>query len=225
MIPADLFTVLREPILELPTLLGILAAPLDSLGLLKPSWRNYKQTSLEPGSLQFQRHVPVLQQLILTHIAPTWSDVLAEDSLSDFLLQFFCPDIFSFTLPVAGDIAVLAYSTILSIPLTETSIDILDRLTLHYPIDRLHKSIFESDASPPKRQANWTDYLRNFTMVPDKVSNALGARKQPPLHLGHSHYFEHASIRTEMLIEALSADYSNGEFFHSTIMVDKYLNI
>jgi telomere length regulation protein len=208
----DAITRLQSPISDLPTLLPLLCSPLGSLGLLPPPFRKYNSEPLVEGTLDLAKHIPALQRALLEHVVPTWESTLAEEKKTVLLTQYFCPDPFSFTLPAAGDIALHAYSSILSLPLTEYSIKMLARLSIEYPVDRLHAAIFSTrnTDSVQKQLITWEDCLRNVAAVPAKVANAAGGIARIPPELEQKKYFENVSLRCEILIFAWSTAWIPG---------------
>ncbi|GLB35344.1 putative telomere length regulation protein [Lyophyllum shimeji] len=201
----DVIDALQRPVPDLPTLLVLLSAPLDSLGLLPPQFRRYNTTPLPRGSVGVHKHIPSFQRVLLEHIAPTWDTILAEENATPLLDQYFCPDSFSYASPVAGDVALLAYSTITAQALTTYAIYLLTRLASEYPIDRLHSAVFSwNSEQPSNRMVVWEDCVRSVMAVPAKVSNAIaGAGDVPPL-LEHGTYYNNVCVRTESLISVLS---------------------
>ncbi|EGN95974.1 hypothetical protein SERLA73DRAFT_170414 [Serpula lacrymans var. lacrymans S7.3] len=200
----DVINKLQVSVTELPTLLSLLCAPLDSLGLLPPQYRRYNLHPLTSCTLNASRHIPPIQRALLQHVIPTWEAVLVEEKLISLVEQYFCPDAFSNALPAAGEIALLAYSTILSLSLTEQSIQLLCRLSKGFPIDRLHRAVFSGSTSSERQSLAWGDCLRNVFSVPAKVANALKGKDLPP-GLDHATYFNNLSLRCEVLVNASSS--------------------
>jgi len=182
------------------------------MDLLPPPFRKYNNEPLPTDVFNMSRHIPPLQRTLLEHVIPTWESTLAQEKKTVLLTQYFCPDSFSFALPAAGDIAVLAYSSMLSLPLTENSIRLLARLSVEYPIDRLHTAVFanRNTDSFQKRLIAWEDCLRNVAAVPAKVANAARATTRIPPELEQKTYFENVSTRCESLISKLSAASTKG---------------
>lgn len=210
----DVIDRLQRPVADLPTLLALLSGPLDCIGLLAPQFRRYNTTPISNGSVNLRKHIPPLQRALLEHVAPTWDSVLAEEGVTLLLEQYFCPDSFSFTSSVAGDVVLLAYSTLASQPLTNHAIHLLMRLASEYPVDRLHSAVFSNKkALSSIRMLAWEDCVRNLVMVPAKVSNAIAGRTNVPLLLEHGAYFNNICVRTECLIFERSSDTSKGECY------------
>lgn len=197
----NLIRQLQHPVSDFSTLLSLLAAPLDSLSILPPIYRSYNVNPLPSGSTRVSVHVPLLQRALLQHILPTWDSDLNEQKCLLLVDQYFCPDLFSFASLAAGDIALLAYSTILSLPLTDYSIRLLVRLSKEYPIDRLHSSVFSQKDSLIKLNRKWEDCIQNVVAIPAKVGNYCGIKGLdiPPL-LMEGKYFDSLSVRCESLI-------------------------
>lgn len=202
---------LRAQVSDLQTLLNLLTAPLDSLGLLPPRFRHYNVQPIPPGTLNIKKHIPQLQRVLFQNIVPTWDVLLAENNATLLLDQYFCPDGFSNALPAAGEIAILAYSTLVSSQITEYALRWLERLSVEYPIDRLHTAAFTHiDLDKGVRDLEWEDCVRDLCMIPAKVANSLGATRDIPQSLENGVYFNNLSVRCEQLIFALSAKSSEG---------------
>ncbi|KAJ7489899.1 telomere length regulation protein-domain-containing protein, partial [Mycena galericulata] len=208
---------------DVSTVLGLLCGPLDCIGLLPPQFRRYNTEPLTLGAVNISRHIPALQREILQHIGPTWESALTEKDAAPLLEQYFCPDAFSFASPAAGDVTLLAYSTILSLPLTEYSIRLLVRLSERYPIDRLHSAIFAHREQNAKQTLGWEDCVRNIAAVPTKVANALEG-KNVPSQLEHGSYFRAVCKRCECIIPSLSSPREH-EVASLTYLLTKLVNI
>ena len=205
---------LRGQVSDLQTLLNLLSAPLDSLGLLPPQFRHHNVQPIPPGTLNIKKHIPQLQRLLLQIIVPTWDTLLAENNATLLLDQYFCPDSFSKALPAAGGIAILAYSTLVSSQMTEYALRLLERLSAEYPVDHLHTATFAHiDLDKGVRDLEWEDCVRDLCMVPGKVANSLGATREIPLGLENGVYFNNLSVRCEQLIFTLSAKSSKGMLY------------
>lgn len=198
----EVISQLQTALPDLSTVLGLLCGPLDSIGLLPPQFRPYNTQPLGPGAVNIPRHIPSLQRAIVQHIGPTWESALSEKDAASLLEQYFCPDVFSFASPVAGEVTLLAYSTILSLPLTEYSIRLLVGLSERYPIDRLHSAVFSREHGA-KQTLGWEDCVRNIVAVPAKVANSLRGKDVPP-QLEHGFYFRSVCRRCECAISSLS---------------------
>jgi telomere length regulation protein len=200
----DIISRLQTPLPDISTTLALLCSPLDCINLLPPQFRRYNVQPLPSGAVVISRHLPALQRAILQHIGPTWESALAEKDATLLLEQYFCPDTFSFASAAAGDVTLLAYSTILSLPLTEYSIRLLVRLSQEYPIDRLHSAVFSPNHERSAKQTvGWEDCVRNIAAVPAKVANALGGKRPVPPQLEHGVYFSNVCKRCECTIAAL----------------------
>ena len=200
---------LQRPVPDLQTLLALLSGPLACLGLLPPQFRRYNSTPLPDRSLDVHKHIPSIQRALLNHVLPTWDTSLVEVHATPLVEQYFCPDSFSFASDVAGHVANLAYSTILSQSLTSHAIHLLNRLTAEYPVDRLHSAIFYGNQT---KEIRWEDCVRNIVAIPAKVANALGERGDVPPLLEHGIYFNNVSVRCECLVAALATQPSKGGF-------------
>ncbi|KAH7886252.1 telomere length regulation protein-domain-containing protein [Phlebopus sp. FC_14] len=194
---------LQSPIADLHTLLGLLCLPLDKAGLLSPQYSELNSLSVHgtttPHAIKF---FPLIQRILLESVLPTWEGVLEEEKYSPLATQYFCPDAFLNASPSAGDVALYAYSTILSLRLHQRCITLLVKLAKEYPIDRLFKAVV-SIPDQARRSVAWDDCLRNIFAVPSKVANALAGRAIPP-ELEVANYFNNLSIRFECLLHDLS---------------------
>ncbi|KAJ7684995.1 telomere length regulation protein-domain-containing protein [Mycena polygramma] len=220
----EVITRLQTAVSDLSTVLSLLCSPLDCLGLLPPQFRQHNVEPLSPGAVNASRHVPALQRAILLHIGPTWESALIEQDAGPLLDQYFCPDAFSFASAAAGDITVLAYSTILSLPLTDYSMRFLVKLSERYPIDRLHGAVFSHQAQNPKRALEWEDCVRNIASVPARVANSLQGERVPR-QLEHGVYFTALCKRCECIIASLSASPREHEIVSLTYLLTKLANL
>lgn len=209
-------------IIEPEEILSLLAGPLDAIGLLPPQFRKYLDLNNAPSHLRvsIRNHIPQLQRVLLTNVYPTWAPVLASAGSSskgvELLAQYFCPDAFLNSRDEAGEVALLAYSTLLStLPMTSHATELLARLTVQYPVDRLFKAAFDSKGKDSAQgDLVWEDCVRNLCMVPDKVANAVQGAKTSdkiPEVLENAVYFEGLCIRCEELIYALSQTRKKGK--------------
>jgi telomere length regulation protein len=127
--------------------------------------------------------------------------------------QWFIPDAFSFASPAAGEVAVHAYSSILSLPFTPYSMDLLARLTKAYPLDRLHTTVFSrlnKDSSSQQTILAWEDVVKNSLSVPTRVANAYEGNREIPEELEQGPYFSNLSVRCEALLWKLSQGRTEG---------------
>lgn len=207
---------LQSPIPDLETVTSLLAALLDTLDLLPPRLRKYRNSPLPSSSKSaVLKHIGQIQRALLEHVVPTWWSILSDESLEPLLDQFFCPDSFFFALPASGTFSLHAYSTILSIPLGEYSTAQLVRLSSAYPLDRLYAAAFHSEtgSTHARQSAAWEDCVRDCVAVPVKVANVFGPRGAIPPELEHGKYFTKLSLRLEVLLFTLSATRYEGEQF------------
>ncbi|KAJ4488144.1 telomere length regulation protein-domain-containing protein [Lentinula aciculospora] len=216
----NLINAIQHPVSDISTLLSLITAPLDCLRILPPIFRRYNVNPLPSGSIKTSVHIPLLQRALLQHVLANWGLELEKQGNLSLLDQYFCPDLFSFASTVAGDVAVLAFATILSLPFTDHSIRLLARLSKEYPVDRLHSSIFSQKGSSVKLDQKWEDCIQNVVAVPAKVGNYCGTRNlDVPVFLRHGDYFNNLSLRCESLIYASSQEYSTSIHFLLTKLV------
>ncbi|GBE82448.1 telomeric DNA binding protein [Sparassis crispa] len=223
----DTIARLQSPIPDYRTVLQLLSAPLACLGLLPPRFVQYNVSPLPKESFSIPRHIPLLQRALLEHVIPTWEPELVREDASGIVEQYFCPDAFSFASPAAGQVAVLAYSTILSSPITEYSVRTLVRLCKSYPIDVLHSVVFSDRTShvSGKQTITWEDCVRNAAAIPGKVANAMGGTGNIPPELEHGTYFNDLSVRFERLVYSLSTNSSRDRISSVTYLLTKLVNI
>jgi telomere length regulation protein len=197
---------LHSPIADLHTLLSLLSTPLSSLGLLLPQYHDLLSSGVaSPGfNLVPKKHFPQIQRALLTNILPTWYPILQENNALQLVEQYFCPDVIYNARTIAGEIALVAYATLVSMAsFTEQAVALFEKLVLQYPIDRLFYAIFEGEnVKTVKRNVDWEDCVRDLCAIPGKVANILGG--QVPRLLENAVYFNALSVRTEVLIFSLS---------------------
>jgi telomere length regulation protein len=204
---------LQSPVPDLSTLLMLISSLLDCISLLPPQYKPYNTAPLHPEAFNPSRHLPPLQRALLEHIVPTWQPELSRETLMPLIEQWFIPDAFSYASPAAGEVTVHAYNSILSLPFTPYSMDLLARLTKAYPLDRLHTTVFSQlhkDSSPQQTILAWEDVVKSILSVPARVANALEGKGEPPKELEQGPYFVNLSVRCEALLWKLSQDRTEG---------------
>jgi telomere length regulation protein len=207
---------LQSPLPDLSTLLVLISSLLDCIGLLPPHYKQYNTAPLHPGAFNSSRHLPPLQRALLEHVIPTWQADLSREKLVPLVEQWFIPDAFSYASAAAGEVTVHAYNSILSLPFTSYSMDLLARLTKAYPLDRLHTTIFtqpNKDSSPQQTILAWEDVVKSILSVPARVANALEGKGEIPKELEQEPYFANLSVRCEALLWKLSQDRTEGASF------------
>ncbi|KAG5639626.1 hypothetical protein H0H81_010828 [Sphagnurus paluster] len=222
----DVIDRLQRPVTDLSTLLALLSSPLDCLGLIPPQFRRFNVNPLPYGSVNVRKHIPSLQRALLEHVAPTWDTLLTEEGATRLLEQYFCPDSFFFASAEAGEVALLAYSTIISQPLTTYGIHLLARLSAEYPVDRLHTAIFcRKFEYPSSRMLAWEDCVRSVIAIPGKVSNAIAGKIDVPHLLEHGEYYNNLCARTEILIYSSSHGSSKDSVASISYLLAKLVNM
>lgn len=219
----DVLSQLQTRITEFQTLLPLLCLPLARVNLLPPQFRKFNSLPSEDATVDIAKVFPPIQRALLESILPTWETVLEEEGCSALTLQYFCPGAFSNASSSAGDVALCAYSTILSIPLHRRCVDLLLRLTKEYPIDRLFQAVCKTRDSA-RRSVSWDDCLRNIFAVPTKVANAFKGQGIPT-DLGLPDYYNNLSIRTELLLHALSQHVAAGQYFVIKHLTLEFLHV
>lgn len=164
---------LRTPITQLPNLLSLLCAPLNALGLLPRELRVYNTNPLPKiRQSEIERWIPTFQAVILQHVLPAWEVPLEQEGLSLVFDQYFCP--VPAESPTAKDIAVYAYSSLLSPPIPPYAMRMLVQLALNYPIETLVEHIFTKDDRAGKATLQWESCVKTIVSVPAKIVNATG---------------------------------------------------
>ncbi|TFK90973.1 telomeric DNA binding protein [Polyporus arcularius HHB13444] len=219
---------LQSPIPDLAALLPLLAAPLATVGLLPPRFRVYNNTPITADASSIQRHISALQRALLEHVVPAWEPALLQEEKYELVEQYFCPDSISFASPAAGQLALYAYSTLLSIPLKDYSVRLLAKLCRSYPIDVLHSVMFSSigtSVSGRHRSISWEDCVRDVVSVPAKVANYMAGRPDIPSVLEHGTYFANVSTRTETLIFVSSSKTSQDRISSIAYLLAKLVSV
>jgi telomere length regulation protein len=221
----DIIVRLQQPIDNLQTLLSLLAAPLDILGILPPAFRKNNTDPLPSRSVNVRKHIPSIQRALLEHIYPTWDTVLHDHKPDATLLleQYFCPDAFVNALPISGHLALSAYDTLLTSKLHRHGIHLLENLASGYPIDRLWTTLFEEklrehgrDDESAVKELTWEDCVRDVVGLPAKVANAVGSAGRElvaPDVLENGEHLNGVSRRVEILIERMSRRPVRGAFY------------
>ncbi|KAI5120573.1 hypothetical protein M0805_002523 [Coniferiporia weirii] len=225
----EAITRLQSPISDLTTLLPLLSAPLDAIGLLPPAFRRYNTQDLPFESkehFQIIKHIPPIQTALLVNILPTWESPLRENKLEPIIYQYFCPDSFFSATQSAREVALLTYAALLSSPLNQFSVGVLQLLSRQYPLDRLHSAIFSKGSSiaPQKRTNAWEDLARDLVSVPVKVANQLGTNDVPQ-GLRHLEYYNALCIRFESLISSYSQPPEADITASLSFVITKMINI
>lgn len=232
----EIITLLQRPIENIQTLLSLLTAPLDSLGILPPQFRQYNTNSLAPHSVNVSKHIPPIQTALLEHILPTWEAVLLgnKPDATHLVKQYFCPDSFVNALPVSGDLALKGYETILTSRLSPEGIRLLESLTKDYPIDRLWTAVFgrltstlqsssgQKDRDSAARNLLWEDCVRDVVSIPAKVANAIGGTSggrdvNVPPSLENGVFLNQVCMRVEVLVDRFAKQPARGESTVSSI--------
>ncbi|KAI0340651.1 hypothetical protein BDW22DRAFT_1360072 [Trametopsis cervina] len=222
----DVISRLQSPVKDLSTLLGLLSSPLAALHLLPPRFHKYNSFPVPQQGISLPKHLPPLQRALLEHVLPAWEPILEEENAYDIALQYFSPDAFSFGQAVAKEIALHAYSTILSSPITRHSVRLLVHLAKSYPIDVLWTVAATGKGSKSsKHTITWEDCVRNVAAVPAKVANALGPTGTIPSSLEYGTYFNTLSRRCHILFNSLSVKPSQDALSATSYLLTKLTNI
>ena len=210
----DLLSKLQAPIESIEALLTYLAAPLDNIGLLPPVFRKFNTQPLPSGAFKISRHLSQFQRILLQEVVLTWESHLAEKKAALLVDQYFCPDAFSNASSAAGQVSIVAYSTLLSAPKQLSSrygLRILEILTVQYPVDRIYTAVFDSGMSGLDDQVKevvWGDCVSNLVKVPGKVANVTSVGAEGgiilPTGLENGTFFNRLAVRVESLISGLA---------------------
>ncbi|KAM5539117.1 hypothetical protein V8D89_007340 [Ganoderma adspersum] len=216
---------LQSPILDLPTLLSLLAAPLACIGLLPPRFRQYNASQMTGEAFNVSRHIPPLQRALLERVIPTWEPLLLQESSFELVEQYFCPDAMSFASPAAGQVALYAYSTLLSVRLQDHAVRLLAKLCKAYPVDVLHSVLFPVGGTSGRHTISWEDCVRDIIAVPAKVANYMGGRRDMPSVLELGPYYANVNVRTETLIFNSCAKPSQERLESIAYLISKLVNV
>ncbi|EJC98569.1 uncharacterized protein FOMMEDRAFT_113710 [Fomitiporia mediterranea MF3/22] len=220
---------LQSPVSELSELLSLLAPPLEAIGLLPPIFQRYDSNAFPNNSKEYiniSKHIPPIQTAILEVISPAWEATLVEQRLDLILYQYFCPDSFSSSLQAASEIALCAYTTVLSSPRQQFSVKILRGLTSRYPIDRLHSTIFGKDSriASHKKSSTWEDAVQSIVSLPSKLANKREVL-DIPRELRHREYYTWLCNRSEILVSSFPRIPSSEIVSSLTSLMTKLVNI
>ncbi|KDQ18178.1 hypothetical protein BOTBODRAFT_155292 [Botryobasidium botryosum FD-172 SS1] len=202
----ELIKALSTPISDRDKIASLLSAPLSRLSLLPPELRSCN-TSPIPEIDNAARWIPSLQHALLRHVIPVWEIPFAQVGFSSLLEQYFCP--VPTDLAQSGEIALHAYSALLTPPLSSFSLRILARLAGLYSVDRLYKTIFGAQSlflrSDGQKVAEWGECVRITASVPGKVANELADDyRRLPRELENDTYFEYLGKKFESLVYDIS---------------------
>lgn len=216
----DVIQRLQSPVQDSATLYALLAAPLDKLGILPPRFRTFLSNAPMIDTISLSKHIPPLQRALLEHVLSVWGPTLDQEDSYLLVQQYFAPDLFFSGTYNARQIAVYAYSTILSLPLTEHSVRLLVQLSKLYPVDVIWDTLVHAKkrAGEGKRIVTWEDCVRDICAVPAKVANAYGAHLKSstvPSELEPATYFNAICTRFEVVLSSLSSKPSQGALPHT----------
>ena len=164
---------LQGPVHDLQTLTNLLASSLAAYGVLLP--RHQPLVNTPVPSLVKQnavRLIPQFQLAILEQVLPNWEQTLEENDLVPLVQQWFCP--VNSSAEYATDIARHALSSILGVPLRQSTVAILERLLYHYPLSFIYCHFFPVTGALSIVAIDWDEYLKDIFSLPVKVANASG---------------------------------------------------
>lgn len=195
----DIVNQLQTPLEDLSSLLSALCAPLAVLGVLPKTLRKYNTSPLS-ANVDVVKHIPTLQRAVLLHIIPTWSKELVKSSTAEATTSYFYPDS-SLNSQAAGEIALQAYSTLLSNPIDDHSIPIISELSKQYSISELYDAVFGPKDDSVKQQARWEDVVKDVLAVPAKVANAAAnLHMDVPEEIQPGPYFQNVCLSFDGVI-------------------------
>lgn len=180
----NIFARLREPIAELEELEDLLRTFLNAFDLGRSTSSSTLITELPKAphqpprtvSSQHARMATSIQDLILFSVVPTWDRPLKDDHKEHILQDVFCPIPPSgsspSSSPAAGELALSAYSVLISSTITPFTLRVLPRLLERYPIDAMHTLLFGSGNQT--RLLDWEMLLKAIGSIPARVANAMG---------------------------------------------------
>lgn len=150
----------------------ILAPPLEYLRTHTSSLSASKSSAIY---VDLHRLLPRIQELILQSIVPTWLHAL-DDKQASLLVDYFCPPITESTQSHghASFIAAHGYCSLLSLPLTQYSILLLDKLVAQYSIDSCYHAIYganNNNIALSVKGLFWEDCVKALLTLPAKVLN------------------------------------------------------
>ncbi|KAL5494565.1 TEL2 [Sanghuangporus weigelae] len=222
---------LQSPVSDISELLSLLSGPLDIIGLLPPLFtgRKFSNSGLSSAvrdTFQIAKHIPPIQNAILESIAPTWEKTLQEQAYDSILYQYFSPEAFSASFRASGDVALLAYTSVLSFPLTQFSVEVLQRLTRQYPIDRLHSVVYSRGSSVPfhKNSLTWEEVVQNVVSLPAKVANKSDVL-EIPLGLEPREYYSSLCTRFETLVASFDLPLDSEIISSMSFLLTKLVNV
>lgn len=213
----DLTLQLQNPISDLPHLLSLLVIPLESMGLLPPAYRSYLKNNEKSNfkkCFQLYKHLPLIQSAILNQIIPTWTSVFQEQRLDQLLIQYFSPEDTSLSAKeTSGEVALCAYSTLLSCPLQSFTVNILQKLVDKFPINRIFSVIYSrsSGIALHRRPIIWEDTVRVILSIPSKIAN-FNKNVSTSEVLEYDYFFSKICLRLESIISSLSSNPESGEW-------------
>ena len=211
----DVIHRLQSPVQDLPSLYALLVAPLGNLGFLPPQFYNHQSSAVLVNAISIPKQIPPLQRALLEHIVPVWGHTLDQENSFALIQQYFAPDLFFSGNANARQIAVYAYSTILSLPLTEHSVRLLVQLSKLYPVDVLWDTLIHAKrkAGSGKWSVTWEDCVRDVCAVPAKVANFFGAQHRSstiPPELEPAAYLNRVCTRLDAVVSSLTSKPSEG---------------
>ena len=113
---------LQSPITDLSQLLLRLAAPLAAVDLLPAAFLRYNTQPFERHAFAVYKHVPMIQSALLQHVIPAWYERMQDEKAEPLIRQMFCPDSFVSGRQISGELALCAFNSILSYPLSTVSV-------------------------------------------------------------------------------------------------------
>ena len=164
---------LQGPINDLQTLTNLLASSLAAYSILLSRYQHFVETLIPLSRNQKAlRLIPQFQLAILEQVLPNWGQTLEENDLMPLVQQWFCP--VNCSSEYSPDIARHGLSSILSVPLRQSTIAILERLHHHYPLSFMYCHSVPVLGGLSIMATAWDEYLKDIFSLPAKVANAGG---------------------------------------------------
>jgi len=171
--PRGCLSQLQGPINDLQTLTNILASSLAVYNILLPRYQRLVETLVPLSRNQKAvRLIPQFQLAILEQVLPNWEQALEENDLMPLVQQWFCP--VNSSSEYIADVARHGLSSILSVPLRQSTVAILERLLHRYPLSSMYCHFFPVSGGLSIVAIDWDEYLKDIFSLPAKVANAGG---------------------------------------------------
>ncbi|PVG00939.1 hypothetical protein CPB86DRAFT_154849 [Serendipita vermifera] len=181
----DILTRLRAPKHEHDDLVKLLSQGLQALGLPLPTLQTSPISHHDVADLQETiRYIPKFQLVLVENILPHWVDLLRDSGHMDLVTSYFLPIMkkaptTSKVQNILMECVISAHVNLLIPPISQFSIDLLNRIHTSYPPDNVFNYIIHRKGNiisnyPLER---WGDYVDSLLQTSGKVMNAAGENK------------------------------------------------